>query len=158
MLAVFALTIGVRVMADVAPYGYGIYYDMPLFLIFIIVVARCTRTVAPALTIDRQRMLVNFMLAAELIMFAVARFPGVNQRSMRLETSWGEIYLAPAESVVVDQIIGFMSEQKRKGRRVVLLPEDPCSMPSLELMRLAGGTFFCLGLSPRRTKTTTSQI
>jgi hypothetical protein len=77
----------------------------------------------PALGIEHQRKLVNSLLAAEVVLLASILVPLSNTRTARLETSWGGIYLDPAEASVARQIIDFISEQRQKGRRVVVLPE-----------------------------------
>jgi hypothetical protein len=123
VLAVFALVLSVRILAQVKPFGYGIYYDIPLFLVFVIAISRCAWMAGPALGIEHQRKLVNSLLAAEVVLLASILVPLSNTRTARLETSWGGIYLDPAEASVARQIIDFISEQRQKGRRVVVLPE-----------------------------------
>lgn len=124
-LAAFALTLAVRVLAQVMPYGYSIFYDMPLFLVFVIAATECIHAAAPAISAGMQRKLVNSLLAAEITVLAIVLIPGASRRTARLETSWGPIYLQPAEASVAHQIINFITEQKRQGRRIALLPELP---------------------------------
>ena len=119
ILAVFALVLSVRILAQVEPVGYGIYYDLPLFLVFVMLIGRCIRMAAPSL----QSRLVKPLLAIEVIMLALILVPLNNSRNARLETTWGKIYLAPKEATVARQIIDFVLEAKRKGRQVVVLPE-----------------------------------
>jgi len=124
--ALFALFPALRVIAEVEPSNFNVYYSMPLFLIFVIAVSRCIKVATPALSPDRQRRLVNFMLAAEVLMLAVICLcSGTEPDNGRLETSWGAFYMAPDEATTAQQILAFMSEQARQGRGVVLLPEAP---------------------------------
>jgi hypothetical protein len=124
-LALFALILAIRVLAQVVPFGYSIFYDMPLFLVFIIAATECICAAAPAISARLQRKLVNSLLATEVIVLAIVLVPGASQRTARLETSCGPIYLQPAEASVAGQIINFITEQKRQGRRIALLPELP---------------------------------
>jgi hypothetical protein len=124
-LSIFALALAVRVPAQIWPRGYSIFYDGPLFLVFIIALTRCVATAVPSLAIETQRALVNSLLAVEVVLLAVALVPGQSRRTAKLETSWGTIYLEPGEARVAGQILDFIEGQKRQGRRVVLLPELP---------------------------------
>src|SRR6202030_821882 len=114
IMTIFALVLSVRILAQVEPIGYGIYYDIPLFLVFVILISRCARMAVSSL----QGKLVNSLLAAEVLMLALILVPLKNSRTARLDTSWGKIYLAPEEASVARQIIDFILEQKRKGEQV----------------------------------------
>jgi 4-amino-4-deoxy-L-arabinose transferase-like glycosyltransferase len=122
---VFALLLSVRILARVVPSGYSIFYDVPLILTFIIAVAARADAVLLEPAAGRRRKLVNSLLAIELVMLAFTIVPGKSERTARLETGWGAIYLRPAEAAVARQIIDLVLEQKAQGRRVVLLPELP---------------------------------
>ena len=58
-------------------------------------------------------------------MLALICIPQTSERLATLETSWGAIRLEPEEANVARQILAFMSEQKRDGRQVAVLPEAP---------------------------------
>jgi hypothetical protein len=124
VLAVFALTLAIRVLARVVPSGYSIFYDGPLFLIFMIALSRCIGFVLNE-TSSKLQPLVTSVLAAEILFLVIALFPGASQRSELLETSWGGIYLQPREATVAKQILDFVEKEKRHGLRVALLPELP---------------------------------
>lgn len=124
-LGLFALILAIRVLAQIIPAGYSIFYDVPLVLIFLIVVAGCLDAGARSLAVEQRRKLIASLLTVEVLMLAIVLMPGHSERTVRLETAWGPIYLKPADAGVAQQIINFMSEQKRQGRRVALLPELP---------------------------------
>jgi len=124
--ALFALLPALRVLAEVEPFNFNVYYSMPLFLIFVIAISRCIKAATPTLSPDRQRRLVGYMLAAEVLMLAVICLcSGTAPDNGKLETSWGAFYMAPDEAITAQQILAFMSAQERQGRQVVLLPEAP---------------------------------
>jgi hypothetical protein len=122
---IFALVPAVRVMAGIRPYGYSIYLAMPLFLVFLVAISRCIKAATPALSADRQQGLVNYLLAAEVVMLALICIPQTSERMATLETSWGTFHLKPEQANVARQILDFISEQKRHGRQVAVLPEAP---------------------------------
>ncbi len=96
---------------------------MPLFLVFVIVISRSIKAATPALSIDRRHGLINYLLAVEVVMLAVISIPHANEYSALLETSWGTIRLEPEIANSARQILNFISEQKRSGRQVTVLPE-----------------------------------
>lgn len=122
---IFALAPAIRVCAGIMPWGYSIYYAIPLFLVFVIAVSRCIKAATPSLSVDRQGGLVNYLLAAEVVMLGLVCIPQPKQRPATLQTSWGIIHLEPEEASFAQQILTFMSEQQRRGRRVAILPEAP---------------------------------
>jgi hypothetical protein len=122
---VFALVPALRVFATLSPSGYSIYYAMPLFLVFVVVISRGIKAATPAFSLDRQRRLVNYLLAVEIVMLALFCIPRPTRRTATLETSWGAIRLEPEDAGVAQEILAFISEQKRHGRQVAVLPEAP---------------------------------
>jgi len=122
---IFALVPGSRVYALIVPYRYSVYYAMPLFLVFVITISRLIKAVTPVLPADRQRGLVSYLLAAEVVMVALVCIPQGIKQTARLETSWGDIYFTPADTSAARQILDFIAEQKGHGRAVAVLPEAP---------------------------------
>jgi 4-amino-4-deoxy-L-arabinose transferase-like glycosyltransferase len=122
-LAFFALVLSVRILAKVEPIGYAIYYDMPLVLVFLVAIVRCARAATSSLSVEHSRKLVTSLLAFEVTVLATVLVPIENAKTVKLETSWGGIYLAPADASVARQIIDFTLAQKEAGHRVVVLPE-----------------------------------
>jgi hypothetical protein len=125
-VGVFALVLALRVFARVSPYGYSIFYDGPLILLFMMALRKCIAAAAASnLAAEPLRELIGSLLAVEVFLLAVAVIPGDSRRTAALETRWGAIYLQPDETLVAKQIIDFVTEQSRKHRRVALLPELP---------------------------------
>jgi len=122
---IFALLPAIRVFAAIIPKGYSIFCAIPLFLACIIVITRCVRAATPTMSLDRQRRLVNYLMAAELVILALLSIPNPKHRPDLLETSWGEIYLTTADANVAREMIDFISEQARNGHKVAVLPEAP---------------------------------
>jgi hypothetical protein len=79
---IFALVLAVRVLAQVVPYGYSIFYDVPLLLVFIIVVKGCAEAALASLAIEQRCKLTNFLLAIEVFTLAAILIPGA-QRTHR---------------------------------------------------------------------------
>ena len=77
---IFALVPALRVFTGIRPYGYSIYLAMPLFLVFLVAISRCIKVATPALSADRQRGLVNYLMAAEVVMLALICIPQTSER------------------------------------------------------------------------------
>jgi hypothetical protein len=122
---IFALASASRVFARILPYGYSIFYNAPLFLLFIIALNASIGVAVPGLAGERRRKVANSLLAAMIILLAIGVIPSASLRTARLETSWGPMYLRPAEAHVARQILDFVAEQKLRDRSVLLLPELP---------------------------------
>ena len=70
--------------------------------------------------------LVNYLLAAEIVMLALICIPQTSGAFLpHSRRVWGAIRLKPEEANVARQILAFMSERKREGRQVAVLPEAP---------------------------------
>jgi len=124
-LALFAVVSGIRVLAETAPFDYGIFYTVPLLLVFLIAVSRCIAIAARDLLHDQRHALVSALLAAEVILLAVVIAPIESGRNTRFQTTWGSIYLTAADARTARRIYDFILEQKQHGRRVLLIPELP---------------------------------
>jgi hypothetical protein len=122
---ILALVLAVRVLAQVLPYGYSIFYDVPLLLVFILAVNGCVETALFSLAIEQRRKLTNFLLAVEVFTLAAILIPVHSERTATLDTGWGTIYLTPGDADSARLIYNFVLEQKRHGRRVLLVPELP---------------------------------
>jgi hypothetical protein len=125
VLSAFALAFAVRVLAQIIPAAYSIFYDPPLVLIFIVAIARSVELSERSRAGEAKRRVLNSVLVVEVLAFAIMLVPGAAGRTARLGTSWGAIYLRPSENSVVHQISDFIMAQKQRGRQVTLLPELP---------------------------------
>jgi Dolichyl-phosphate-mannose-protein mannosyltransferase len=123
-VSVFAVTLAVRVMAQVTTLGYSIYYATPLFLVFLLAV---NNVIGAAIASDsgQRHAKRNLLLAVEVIALATLIVPVKDWRTAKLETTWGTIYLSPNDAGAARWMLDFISGQKRLGKRVVIVPEAP---------------------------------
>ena len=121
---IFALVPALRVFEGITPFGYSIYFAMPLFLVFVVVISRCIKAATPALSSDRQRELVNYLLATEIVMLALICIPQRAQRTAMLKTSWGAMTSNQKRRTSRDKF-SISSPSKNQGRQVAVVPEAP---------------------------------
>ena len=93
-LGICALALAARVPSQIVWFGYSIFYDVPLLLIFMISVKTCVEAGASSLATTQRRRLINLLLTAEVLMLAIF-VPVHSERTARLETSWGEYICSP---------------------------------------------------------------
>ena len=123
ILCVYAMTAGIRVMAQVVPRDYAIFYNSALFLLFVMVLVPVIDRAAagyPAATKARLNLSLVCLHAAWLGLL-VAPYP--KALPSRLATSRGVIYTRPAEAALFPRIISFIGERKAEGQTVMVLPE-----------------------------------
>jgi hypothetical protein len=122
-LAAYALACGIRIMAQVSPFQYGIYYDIPLYLVFVIFLSRITGAAARGLA-QRRHTARNLIFAIEGALMAFLLWPHPQALPARLTTSLGTIYTGPSTARLFPAVIEFMKTQKALGKRVLVLPEE----------------------------------
>lgn len=126
VLACSALLISFRVLVEVQPIGYSVFYDVPLVLVFVMALARAICYSARPLSIPDAHNLLSALLAMEVISFTfIMLLPHRPARTARLHVAQGAMYLAPNDANVAQQIISFVFEQKQQGRSVAIVPELP---------------------------------
>jgi len=123
IISVYAMTAGIRVMAEVMPRDYAIFYNSALFLLFVMTLVRVIgRAAAAWLPAAKGRL--NLSLAclhAVWLGLLIAPYP--KSLPSKLATSRGVIYTRPAEAQLFPRIISFIDGRKAEGRTVMVLPE-----------------------------------
>jgi hypothetical protein len=125
LLAVFAMALALRVMLVIFPTGYPVYYDPPLFILFMMAATVMLWFAARHLIRTDRIHLVNCFLLIDAVWFLLVPFPVVRHQPVPVETPIGTIYSRPAEAVLVPQMISFVRAQAAAGKRVLILPEFP---------------------------------
>jgi hypothetical protein len=123
ILAVYAMAMGVRIMAAVEPRNYAIFYNSALFLVFVIVLARVV-DYATRFRPAKERSRLFFSLAALYAAWLLLLLmPYPKSYPARLATDRGVIYTRPAEAAVFPRVIAFINQKKAQGQSVDILPE-----------------------------------
>ena len=125
LLAAFGMALALRVFVVVPMGGYSIYYDPPLFILFMIAVTALLGFGARHLVPTDRLHLINCFLAMDAVWLLLVPFPGHVSKAARVETPIGTIFGEPAEAVLVPQIVSFLRVQAAEGKRVLILPEFP---------------------------------
>jgi hypothetical protein len=124
VLGTYAVLISVRQMMGNASYS-GVFFNVPLFLIFIILLVRVLQRAARALEARRRRLLVNSMAGAQALFIFVLMFPDPQRLPAPLTTNIGTFYTRRDVAEVFPQIVSFLKTHTRNGRDILILPEAP---------------------------------
>jgi hypothetical protein len=123
-IGIFAITLAIRVMAQVTPLGYSIYYATPLFLIFIMAVSDVIRLAigSDAGWVGKTQ---RRLLTVQIVSLAILIVPFGDWRTAELKTSWGRMSLSANDAKTAAWMLDFISKQKMLGKRVLIVPEAP---------------------------------
>jgi hypothetical protein len=122
--SVYALAVGIRIMAQVEPRSYAIFYNSALFLLLVFVLVRLIDNAAsqrPATIRSRLRLSLACLYAAWL---GLLLMPYPKSLPARLVTDRGVIYTRRAEAAIFPRVISFIDQSKAEGRTVLILPES----------------------------------
>jgi hypothetical protein len=106
-------------------YDCAVFFNGPVFLIFIILLYRIIRWECRSLDAERRDLVTGSMLAGEAVLLFLLFFPRPQILPTRLTTENGSFYTRPDVAVLFPQIISFMKTHTRNGKDILVLPEPP---------------------------------
>jgi hypothetical protein len=126
-LGIYATVSSVRVMLELtpSPYKYSVFFNAPLYLIFVILVTRLIRRAAQSLAPNRRNLLLYGMLGVEAVLSFVPVILYHRYAATPLKTEFGTLYTRKDVSILFPQIIDFMKTHTRNGKDILFLPEPP---------------------------------
>lgn len=123
-LGTYAVAVSVRQMMGNSSYT-AVFFNIPLFLIFVILLARVARRASGSLATRQRNSLINCMLGAETVLVFVLMFPDPQLLPEALTTDLGRFYTRPDVALLFPQIISFMRTETSNGKDILILPEAP---------------------------------
>jgi hypothetical protein len=125
LLTAYALAIGSRVLAQVGPFGYGIFYDSGLLLVFVAFEVEVIERVAAGVNEPRRSIIFKLAFGGQALLVAFTVWSSPGQEPARLDTDLGTIYTQPAEAALYPKVVSFMKMQSHLGKHILVLPEAP---------------------------------
>ncbi len=123
----YALACGIRIMVQVEPRNYAIYYNSVIFLTFVYLLVSILEWVSSSLPrVVGRRLLFGLLTVEAAGLFATllpVPIPDYRLPSA-LHTDYGTIYTNRDKAAAFRPAIAFMKEQKALGKHVVVLPEE----------------------------------
>lgn len=126
-LGIYASLVGVRQMMELRPtiFKCSVFFNVPAFLIFLILIYRIIRWACRSLDIKRSDFVTVSMLAVEAVMLFILFFPRPQMLTDRLDTPFGSFYTKPDVVILFPQIISFMKTHTQNEKDILVLPEPP---------------------------------
>jgi hypothetical protein len=126
-LGIYATVAGIRVMMELwpTPANYAVFFNVPVFLVFIVMVTRVIRYASRSLTPSRRNLLTGSMLIVEAALLLAAFLPNPRSLPAPLDTGIGTFYTRADVSILFPQIVSFMRTHTKNGKDILVLPEPP---------------------------------
>ncbi len=124
-LGIFALSASSRILTFISPFGYSVFYHVPLLLVFSTLLAKAISYAATPFAERERQYLVGTLLLVDALIVACLTVPARGELPARLATSWGTLSLNTEDAPIAHDILAFVSKQREVGNRVELLPELP---------------------------------
>ena len=126
LLVVFqAMAIGFRVLVSVTPFGYAIFYNALLLLVFVGAAFHCCRRAALRLNAGSAPRALALVCVFQLFGLVLILEPEYrDQPRERLSTGRGTIYVRGGRASAYPSAIALMRQEAAKGEAVLSLPED----------------------------------
>jgi hypothetical protein len=127
VLGLYATLVSARVMMRLSPsaYSYSVFFNVSLFLVFVILLARIGGFAGRDLKLKTRSAFVASLLGAEALLLVPLLLPIPKVLPTPLTTEFGTFYTRPDVANLFPQIISFMKEHTRNGRDILVLPEPP---------------------------------
>ena len=126
-MGLYAALVGLRQMMELEPtlYKCAVFFNVPAFLIFVIVLHRVIRWAARSLDMQRRDFLTAGLLAAETLFLLLLFFPKPQMLPARLTTAYGTFYTRYDVARLYPQIVSFMQAHTKNGKDILVIPEPP---------------------------------
>jgi hypothetical protein len=126
-LGIYAIVSSARVMLELvpSPYKYSVFFNAPLYLIFVILITRLIRRASRSLAPNKLNLILYAMLGVEAVVSFVPAYLYHRYAANALTTEFGTFYTRKDVSVLFPQIIDFMKVHTRNGKDILFLPEPP---------------------------------
>jgi hypothetical protein len=126
-LGIYATSSSFRILMDLypSPYKYSVFFNVPVYLVFIILVARLIRWAGRSLDLRRRNALASCLLCSAAILYFAKILPDPRHLPTPLKTNIGTFYTKPDVAILLPEIISFMKTHTRNGKDILVIPDPP---------------------------------
>jgi hypothetical protein len=122
LLCTIAMACGVRALTKMSPYGYAMFFDVLVYLTWLVGLCEVAKRFCVRLDGVFGRVL-TAILCASVVALTLDYYP-IRERSYAVSSERGMLYTAPELGKGYLQALAFLESAKRSSKRVVILPED----------------------------------
>jgi hypothetical protein len=121
----FSVLVCFRLLNGIRPFNYSIYYDGPLIVCLIPMIAWVITPKGPNWKEDfRYSQTFIGALLIFLVMLTLAPMYSGNLVAKLIQTPYGNIFVRPEQAKGFREALDFIARQSRSGRRVMVVPEE----------------------------------
>lgn len=126
-LGIYATLVAFRQMMELEPtlYKCAVFFNVPAFLIFVILVDRVIRWASRSLPVQDRSFLSAGMWSVEVVCLFILFFPKPQILPARFSSDYGSFYTSRDAAVLLPQIISFMKTHTQNGKDILVVPEPP---------------------------------
>ena len=122
VLCATAIGCGIRILTGIQPFGYSIFYDALVYLVWLVGLYRISAQFSVDLNGLPGKVLTG-VLCVSMVALTFSHYP-VYLRSYRVSSERGALVAAPSAGKAFSQVLAFIENAKRSSQRVVVMPED----------------------------------
>jgi len=122
VLCSLSLACGVRVLVKITPSGYSMFFDVLVYLVFLVALYRVSKRFSVDLDGTFGK-LVAGILCLSLATLTLEYYP-IHSRWYPVSSDRGTLYTSPEIGKGFSQALAFIESAKKKSQRVVIMPED----------------------------------
>lgn len=121
LLTICSITIGVRVLTKIMPYGYSIFYDTIAYLSWLVALYTLS-SFLPVKPTEQVWKLFSILSCGGLILVTIPYYNNVRQRQFIISTPRGKIYTDQSTGKGYTKILTFLDSVK--SEKFLTIPED----------------------------------
>jgi hypothetical protein len=122
VLCTMAMVCGIRVLTKVKPSGYSMFFDVLVYLVWLVGLYRVSRRFSVELDGNFGKGMAG-ILCISVITLTLEYYP-IHQRSYMVSSERGTLYTSPAVGKGFSQALAFLESARLRAQRVVVMPED----------------------------------
>jgi hypothetical protein len=122
LLCTLAMACGVRALTKMSPYGYAMFFDVLVYLMWLVGLCEVAKRFSVRLDGVFGGVLAA-ILCASVVALTLDYYP-IRERSYVVSSERGLLYTSPEIGKGYSQALAFLESAKRNSERAVILPED----------------------------------
>ncbi len=122
VLCTMAIACGIRVLTKITPNGYSMFFDVLVYLVFLVGLYRVSKQFSVDLDGTFGKAVAG-ILCLSVVTLTLEYYP-IRSRSYAVSSDRGTLYTTPEVGKGFSQALTFMESARQKSQRVVVMPED----------------------------------
>jgi hypothetical protein len=122
VLCTIAMACGVRVLTKITPNGYSMFFDVLVYLVFLVGLYRVSKQFSVDLDGTFGKVLAG-ILCLSVVTLTLEYYP-IHSRSYTVSSDRGTLYATPEVGKAFSEVLTFLESTRQKSQPVMVMPED----------------------------------